>query len=71
MRHRAAFLYADDGLVGLTEPVWLQGEFDTLYSFFDRAGLCKNTIKMIGMICCPSWAVGIQLEVSYKWRMKG
>ena len=28
--HRAAFLYMDDGLVALIDPVWLQGLFDTL-----------------------------------------
>ena len=30
VRHYAKFFYSNDGLVALTDPVWLQGEFDTL-----------------------------------------
>ena len=30
--------YAEDGLVASTNPVWLQGTFDTLMRLFDRVG---------------------------------
>ena len=33
--HCAAFLYTDDGLVVFTDPVYLQGAFDTMTRLFD------------------------------------
>ena len=38
-RHQASLFYADDGMVALLEPVWLQGAFNALVGLFDRVGL--------------------------------
>ena len=38
--YRDAFSYKNDVLVALTDPVWLQGSFDTLTTgYFDRVGI--------------------------------
>ena len=50
-RHQNALFYADDGMVSLLDPVWLQGEFSTLVGIFDRVGLNKNSGKTVGMVC--------------------
>ena len=34
--------YAYDGLTASTDPVWLQGVFDTLAKFFGRVGIWKK-----------------------------
>ena len=39
--HRAAFFYLVNVLVMSTDPIWMQGEFDTLTGFFDRVRLQK------------------------------
>ena len=49
--HCAAFFYMDDGLVASTDPVWLQGLFDTLERAFNRVGLWKNVGKAIRLLC--------------------
>ena len=56
--HCAAFLYADDGLVALTDPVWLQRMFYSMTRFFDRVGLCTNVLKTFSMLFHPCCAVG-------------
>ena len=33
-RHQAALLYADDGMVALSDPRWIQWEFNALVSLF-------------------------------------
>ena len=35
-RHQAALFYADDGMVALSDPQWLQWEFTKLVGLFDR-----------------------------------
>ena len=57
MWHYIAFFYVDGGLVALTDPVWLQGSFDTLTGVFDRLGLQKNVGKTVRMIVHPCRAV--------------
>ena len=69
--HRATFLYADDGVVASTDPVWLQGSFDTLTGLFDRVGIRTNFKKMVRIICLPYRVVGTQLVAAYKRRTTG
>ena len=69
--HCATFLYDDDSLVASTDPVWLQGAFDTLSGLFNRVGLHTNAGKTVGMLYFPCCTVGIQLEASYRRRMTG
>ena len=71
MLHRYTFFYADDGLVAWTDPVWLQGPFDTLTGLFDRVGLRKNAYKTVSMIFRPFQEAGTHLEGAYKWRVMG
>ena len=40
-----AVFYADDGMVGATDPKWLQGAFSALVAIFDRVGLLTNVDK--------------------------
>ena len=53
----AAFFYADNGMVALTEPVCLHESFNT-----PRLGLRINSGKTVGILCCPCRAVGTHLE---------
>ena len=69
--HRTDFFYVDGGLVESTDPVWLQGAYDTLTGFFNRVGIWKNPRKTVRMLCCPFYTVGNQSEAAYKRRMKG
>ena len=57
-RHQADLFYADDGMVALSQPRWLQGAFDTLVSLFDRVGLQKNAGKTVGMVYRPCQTAG-------------
>ena len=63
------FSYADDSLVASTDPVWLQGAFDTLTEFFNMVGLPKNAGKTVGMLCRPCRGVGTQSEADYNWQI--
>ena len=38
-RHQAALFYADDGMVALSDPRWLQWAFNALVGLFERVGL--------------------------------
>ena len=69
--HCAAFLYADDGLVASSDPVWLQGNFYTMTGLSDRDGFWTNVGKTYSMLFHPCCAVATQQEVSYEWRMNG
>ena len=46
--------YADDGMIALLDPDWLQGAFTALVGLFDRVGLRKNSGKTVSMVCHPS-----------------
>ena len=70
-RHQATLFYADDGMVALSDPCWLQGEFNTLVGLFDRVDLRTNVRKTVGMICCHCQAAGNQLEAAYGRRIMG
>ena len=53
--HFSAVFYADDGMVGATDPKWLQGAFSALVAIFDRVGLLTNVDKTVSMACQPCW----------------
>ena len=60
--HHNDLFYADDFMVALSDPRWLQGAFSTLVRLFDRVGLQTNVRKKVGMLCCPRQSAGTQLE---------
>ena len=57
-RHQNALFYADDGMVALSDPQWLQGAFSTLVGLLDKVGLRTNAGKTVGMVCRPCQAAG-------------
>ena len=52
----SAVFYADDGMVGASDPEWLQVPFRELVAIFDRVGLQTNVDKTVSMACHPCWA---------------
>ena len=71
-RHQAALFYADNGMVVLSEPAWLQGAFTALVGLFERVGLQKNVRKTVSMVCHPCQAgVGNRTEDAYGRRITG
>ena len=44
-RHQAALFYADDDMIVLSDPRWLQWAFTILVGLFDRVGLKTNQQK--------------------------
>ena len=52
-QHQAALLSADDDMVVLSDPAWLQGAFTALVGLFDRVGLRKIVRKTGSMVCHP------------------
>ena len=64
-RHQAAPFYADDVMVTLSDPRWLQGAFNTLVGLFDRVGLHNNVGNTVDMVCHLFQAVGHKSEVLY------
>ena len=67
----AAYLYADDGLIALTQPEKPQREFDVLTGFFDRVGLRKNTEKTASMVYQTCHAPGVISSEAYKRHTTG
>ena len=57
-RHQSELFYADDCMVALSYPVWLQGAFNALVGLFDRMGLQTNFSKTVGMVCHTCQAAG-------------
>ena len=51
--HFSAVFYADDGIVGASDPAWLQGAFSALVAIFDRVGLQTNVDKTVSIACHP------------------
>ena len=70
-RHQAALFYADDGMVALYDPRWLQWSFNALVSLFERVGLQRNIGKTVIMVCRPCQATGNQSEAAYGSNMTG
>ena len=52
VRHQNSLFYADDGMVELSYPRWLQGVFSILVGLFDRVGLKTNVGKTVDMFYC-------------------
>ena len=70
-RHQATFLYAEYGMVALSEPNLLQVSFNTLVVLFDRVGLRNNVCKTFGMVCPSCQAGGNYSEAAYGKRITG
>ena len=70
-RHQPDLFYADNGMVALYYPCWLQGDFNTLVGLFDRVGLRKNVGKTVGMVCHPFQASVNMSEAAYGRRVTG
>ena len=70
--HFSAFFYADDGMVGATDPKWLQGAFSALVAIFDRVGLQTNVNKTVIMACqtCRAGS-GNRTAEGYRRRITG
>ena len=69
--YQAALFYAEDDMVALSDPRWLQGAFYTLVVLFDRVGLQTNARKTVGMVCRFCQAEGNLSEVVYGRRITG
>ena len=65
-RHHNSLFYADDGMVLLSDPRWIQGAFSTLVGLFDRVGLRRNFGKAVSMVFSQT-----QSEVAYGRQMTG
>ena len=52
-KHQADLFLADDDMVALSDPRWLQGAFNTLVGIFDWMGLRTNVRKTVSMVCHP------------------
>ena len=70
-RHQSALFYADNDMVALSYPRWLQGVFNTLVDLFDRVGLRKTFGKTVGMVCHPCQATGNLSEAVFGRRVTG
>ena len=68
--HFSAVFYADDGMVGASDPAWLQGAFSALVAIFDRVGLRTNIDKTVSMACHPCRAgIGNRTTEGYRRRL--
>ena len=70
-RHQAALFCADDGMIGSSDPRWLEWVFTILVGIFDRVGLKTNQRKTVSMACRPCSAAGNISETSYAHTMTG
>ena len=70
-RHQADLFYTDEGMVASSDPRWLQWDFDTLVSLFERVGLRTNVKKTVSMVFRPCQAVGTQSAAAYGINMTG
>ena len=70
-RHQAAVFYADDGMLALSDPQWLQWAFTQLVGLFDRVGLNTNSGKTVSITCRPCSTTGNRSEKAYGRLMTG
>ena len=64
--------YSDNGMVGASDPAWLQGAFSALVAIFDRVGLRTNVDKTVSMACHPCQAgTGNRTTEGYRQRLTG
>ena len=52
-QHQVTLFYADDGMVVLSDPAWIQVAFNALVGLFDRVGMQTNVGKTVSMVCHP------------------
>ena len=72
VQHQAALFYANDSMVVLSNPAWLQGAFTALVGLFDRVGLRTNIGKTVSMFCDPCQVgAGHRTEEAYGRRITG
>ena len=68
--HFSEVFYADNGMVGSSDPAWLQGAFRALVAIFDRVGLQTNVYKTVSMACHPCWTgTGNRTTERYRHRL--
>ena len=70
-RHQNTVLYADDGMIALSDQGWMQGAFISLVGMFYWVGISTNVVKTVGMIYRMCQAAGTQSEAAYKQRLMG
>ena len=58
-------------MVALSDPRWLQWEFNTLVGLFERVGLHTNVVKTVSMTCRSCPAAVNPSEVVYGRKMTG
>ena len=63
--------YADNGMVALSDPAWIQGAFNALLGLFDRVVLQKNIGKTVGMVCHRCQAARNITQSAYGGRLTG
>ena len=51
-------------MIVLSDPGWMQGEFNTLVGMFDWMGLRKNVGKTVGMVLRSCQEEGTQLDAA-------
>ena len=70
--HLSAVFYADDGMVGASDPAGFQGAISALVAIFDRVGLQTNVDKTVSMACHPCRAgTGNRTTEGYRRRLTG
>ena len=58
-------------MVASSDPHWLQGDFNTMFSLFGRVVLQTNIGKTGGMVCRPCQAAGNLSESAYGRKVTG
>ena len=71
LKAKAAFFYADYGMVASTDPRWLQLAFTMLTGLFDRVGPQKNIQKIVRMVCRTFRADRLRANKAYTQKMTG
>ena len=70
-RHQNSLFYADDGMVALSDPIWIQRAFNTLVGLFNGVVLKTNVSKTFRMVFRPCQAEVTQSEAAYRRWMTG
>ena len=63
--YKAAFFYADGGLVASTNLLWIQWSFDVLIGLFQRLGIQSNMVNIVAMVWYPGPIYGRQSTAAY------
>ena len=71
LKLKAAFFYAEDGMVASIDPWWIHTTFNLLTGLFDRVGLKTNVKKKMEMVCHPFRADGVKSEEACDCHMMG